>query len=554
MVGRRLGLEQFLTLGFALVLAVASAAGITSIERNLAVSRESRLAAAAARRALLATRLTMMQQRGQATSRAYFLQPSADALKRYAESQKLFDATYAELAAATSDSEGRRLLGETRRLCDEGTGQLKVMLADEAGGRHQDVLDGLTQSVAVSKSIRKALDDFAAYAGRLADEQTLRQQQEAERGLWLAIGGLALCILLAVGTAVATVRTVGGRVKMAQAAVDAVANRDLSGEEIEVFTRDALGRTMLSVNRMKRNLKEVLGELAQIGGRLAAKSSELALDAKESARAADEERQNSEQVAATLTEIARTVVHVADRATQVSRSAADAAAAARRGDDAVTSTTDKMHRIAMQTGVAASSLEELAGHTEGIGRAAKLIEEIAGQTNLLALNAAIEAARAGVHGRGFAVVAAEVRRLAERTASATREIDAMIKTVQAQTRRALEEMRLGSLQVAEGVSQTEKTRDSLGFILDAVREVESMTNQIAVATSQHAATTDGLNRTLACIVQGAVASAQFAHQSSQACDNLSQLSERMHAQLSDFRLSQPLRGSGLTYRAELRKG
>ena len=105
---KRLGLEQLLILGFTLVLAVATATGIASINRNIAVKRESELAAADDRRALLSMRLTMLRRREQATSRAYFLQPSADAQKRFQEAQALFNSTYAELneAAAAPDAYG----------------------------------------------------------------------------------------------------------------------------------------------------------------------------------------------------------------------------------------------------------------------------------------------------------------------------------------------------------------------------------------------------------------------------------------------------------------
>jgi methyl-accepting chemotaxis protein len=101
----------------------------------------------------------------------------------------------------------------------------------------------------------------------------------------------------------------------------------------------------------------------------------------------------------------------------------------------------------------------------------------------------------------------------------------------------LEEMRSYNAQVADGVLLTGKTRSSLEMILKSVQEVEAMTSQIAVAAVQQSATTDELNRNLHRIAQITAASAASAHESSQACSELSQMSERMHAQLSDFRLA-----------------
>ena len=304
------------------------------------------------------------------------------------------------------------------------------MLAQEAQGHHDQVLTGLTQSVTLSKQIRKSLEDFGEYATRLSNDQSLRQQQTANRGLWISAAGLVLGLIFAVVTSVITTRSVKTQTRLTQAAVDAVANKDLSSDDIEVFTTDSLGRTMQAVNKMKQSLATIVGELLQIGCHVAAASTELAVTARQSAKGADQERECTEEVMATIRELVHSDAEVTGHTAKVSQSATEAAADAREGEVAVQAASEKMHRIAGQSRVVSASLEELATHTEGIGRVANLIEEISGQTNLLALNAAIEAARAGEHGRGFAVVAAEVRRLAERTGLATREIDSMMKKVQ----------------------------------------------------------------------------------------------------------------------------
>jgi methyl-accepting chemotaxis protein len=534
-----MGLEQLLLLGFALVLAVATASGIASVQRNIAVKRGSAQAAEDDRRALLAMRLTMLQQREQAVSRAYYLQPTPDAIKRYQQARAAFDETYGELAATTADPEGVRLLAEAKRLCDQGADQLQQMMAQEGAGKHQEVLDGLTQSVALSRQIRDAIDALGKYANRMADQQRAIQQRNAERGIWFSVVSLVLGFALACTTATLTIRIVSGRVSRAQSALDAVAGKDLSGGEIEIFTSDALGRMMHSVNHMKGSLGAVVGDLSEVARHVAAAATELAATARESAKGADEERAQTDQVAAALTEMAHTVALVAEHATQVSRSASDAAMAAKLGDETVSQASRKMEEISRQSQSAEASLRQLAQNSENIGKAVSLIEDIAAQTNLLALNATIEAARAGEHGKGFSVVAGEVRRLAERTASATREIDGMIEAEQLQTNKVLADMRLYSAQVADGVSLTGKTRSSLEAILKSVQEVEGMTSQIAVAAVQQSATTEELNRNLHRIAQITAASASAAHESSQACDELSHMSERMHAQLSDFRLDAP---------------
>src|SRR6185437_11671354 len=128
-------------------------------------------------------------------------------------------------------------------------------------------------------------------------------------------------------------------------------------------------------------------------------------------------------------------------------------------------TLANMRSIADYVGTTARKIEELGKNSDQIGRIIGVIDEIADQTNLLALNAAIEAARAGEQGRGFAVVADEVRKLAERTTTATKEIAQMIQTIQAETRSAVEAMDRETRHANDGVATTAQAGASLEEII-----------------------------------------------------------------------------------------
>jgi methyl-accepting chemotaxis protein len=531
---KRLGMRQLISLGFGLLLVVAGLIGALSISTSMTVQRMNLQAEFEAHRSLQAEHLVMLQQRQQATSRAFLLQPSADAHKRFDDATRDFDATYNELWKTTTDAEGRRLLLEARSACDAGDGVLAKMLELEESGQHEQVLSELTSSVAISRRIRDSLDNFRKYAQGRADALSLEQQQSAQRAIWLSSAALALGILLAVACAAMIVRVVGERILAAQRAIDAIANRDLSGVAIEVHTHDSLGQALVAVNRMKDGLAHVVSGMRQIAAQVASASVELASTAQNSAENAHDQRSQAELFAAAVNEMASVVEQIAESASSVSQAANGAAEFARQGDEAVSASVNKMEQIAAESSAVAESIAALAESSERIGKAANLIREIAGQTNLLALNASIEAARAGEHGKGFAVVATEVRRLAERTAAATQEIDGMVSAVTHQTSLTLEKTRMEQDCVNEGVALASATRESLEQIRGSIVNVESMTAQIATATTEQSAATQELQQTLNRIMEMVAASDVAAQDASTACKELSKLSEQMHLELSEF--------------------
>jgi hypothetical protein len=194
---------------------------------------------------------------------------------------------------------------------------------------------------------------------------------------------------------------------------------------------------------------------------------------------------------------------------------------ARQGGSIVDGILTKMRGIAESVGATAKKMEELGKSSDQIGRIIGVIDDIAAQTNLLALNAAIEAARAGEQGRGFAVVADEVRKLAERTTTATKEIAHMIKTIQDETKVAVVAMESGTKQVEEGVTSTAKAGDSLRAIIKMSEQVGTMITEIATTATQQSSTTEQVNINIEQIATLVKESAIGAQQSATACQDLS---------------------------------
>src|SRR5271169_6781810 len=203
-----------------------------------------------------------------------------------------------------------------------------------------------------------------------------------------------------------------------------------------------------------------------------------------------------------------------------------------------------MRTIANSVGDTARKVQELGKRSDEIGRISGVIDDIADQTNLLALNAAIEAARAGEQGRGFAVVADEVRKLAERTGAATKEISAMIGTIQSETRTAVAAMEAGSREVESGVESTRRAGDSLQQIIQMSDHVGEMVKQIATAATQQAAATQEIDNNVDQIARIAASTESGAQQTADALQDFAGFALNLQQLVGQFRLSDGTEGTG----------
>jgi methyl-accepting chemotaxis protein len=204
----------------------------------------------------------------------------------------------------------------------------------------------------------------------------------------------------------------------------------------------------------------------------------------------------------------------------------------------VEETLTKMRAIAESVEGTAKKMAELGKSSDQIGRIAAVIDDIADQTNLLALNAAIEAARAGEQGRGFAVVADEVRKLAERTTTATKEIAQMIKTIQHETKTAVSAMEEGTRQVEDGVKSTARAGDSLKQIIQMAEQVGEMITHIATAATEQSSASEEINNNLEQIAKLVKESAAGAQESARSCQDLSALALDLQSTVGIFKLAE----------------
>lgn len=194
------------------------------------------------------------------------------------------------------------------------------------------------------------------------------------------------------------------------------------------------------------------------------------------------------EIAAAIEEMSRTIEDNASLAAQTSMLAHDSRNTALSGSSVIKQSIEKVTEIARAVESVGGTVQKLGERSNEIGDIVSVIKEIASQTNLLALNAAIEAARAGEQGRGFAVVADEVRKLAERTQTSTKEIETKISSIQSETNSAVTDMQSSMQLVSEGITLSGKAGESLDCIIGSIEQVVETSEAIARANSEQATT------------------------------------------------------------------
>ncbi len=289
-------------------------------------------------------------------------------------------------------------------------------------------------------------------------------------------------------------------------------------------------------NEFIEKLQQMIRKVAHVTDKVASASVELSATAEEISKGTDTLTSRASQTAAAVEEMNATVGQVAQNSGKAASLAQDTVKTAQEGGTVVSSTISGMQQLSEAVSNSATIISDLGKSSDQIGEIVRTIEDIADQTNLLALNAAIEAARAGEQGRGFAVVADEVRKLAERTTKATKEIGDMIRQIQHDTRGAVDSMQQGTQKVTAGVDLVNKTGEALSQIVRMVSESADMIRQIAVASEQQSVATQQIASDIENVAKVTKESSSGAHESAKASQDLSQLAVELQGIVGGFKI------------------
>ena len=390
---------------------------------------------------------------------------------------------------------------------------------------------GSQATVNVDKAIQAMVKNKIAKA-KEANEANASTEANARNIMLAAIG---IAILLAVFQGLSLARMIGGPIRELVAQAEAIAAGDLT-VEVTIQSRDEVGQLAAAFKRMVDSLRTMLGDIMSSTEAVASATTQISSSTEEMAAGAQEQSSQAAEVASAVEEMTKTIVENSRNASSTAETAKLARGAAEQGGKVVAETVAGMETIASVVRRSAVTVQELGKSSDQIGEIVGVIDDIADQTNLLALNAAIEAARAGEQGRGFAVVADEVRKLAERTTKATKEIAEMIKKIQADTQGAVQSMREGTTKVDEGIVLADRAGKSLHEIVEISQKVTDMVAQIAAASEEQSAASEQISKNVEGISAVVNQTSTGTQQIAQTTEDLNRLTERLKQLVTRFRI------------------
>jgi methyl-accepting chemotaxis protein len=333
---------------------------------------------------------------------------------------------------------------------------------------------------------------------------------------------IIISIILSVGLGYLISQVIARPLNRVLLLVRKVADGELRETE-NINTKDEIGQLAAAINEMVFNLRRTVGRILASSDSVAAAAEQISASTQEMASGTATQANDAQTMSELFKELSVVINSVAVNSEQAAGLSNNTLDIAQDGGKVVRASIEGMKRVNNQM----SRLEE---DSNKIGEIIEVIDDIAAQTNLLALNAAIEAARAGEQGRGFAVVADEVRKLAERSGEATKQITGIIKGMQENTQQSV-------IAVGEGVISSEKTGEAFEKIIGVVNDSSQKVTEIAAASEEQAAQSSEVLASIESISASTEQAAASSQETAAIAQSLANLAEELSRSVSIFKIS-----------------
>lgn len=313
-----------------------------------------------------------------------------------------------------------------------------------------------------------------------------------------------------------------------------LADGDLSSHA--TVTEDITGAIADSVNYSIDALRDLVGTINQTAEQVSSSVNKTQATTRELAQSSEQQAREIAIASAAITDISESMSKVSKNASDSADVARNSVHIAHSGGETVRKTIAGMESTREQIQETSKRIKRLGESSQEIGDIVNLITEISDQTNILALNAAIQASMAGEAGRGFAVVADEVQRLAERTGDATKQIEALVKTIQADTNEAIASMEQSTSHVVEGANLAEDAGSALDKIETVSTNLAQRILQISNATQKHAKDSVSITENMNEIQNLTMKTSEGSAEASEALGELTDMVKALRRSVAGFKL------------------
>ena len=439
-----------------------------------------------------------------------------------------------------------------------------------------ETLAKLIEARPLANTADDAMTELSNIIDSAARQRSIAISEEADQGLMLCVAVLALALIISFVLGAMIKKAIANPLVDIARKAGLVAGGDLS-QEFALSRKDELGTLAGSLQQMVENLRARIAEAEQksreaeeqsrnaqeatvqanaakeeaeaaakailvaadnvdaVVNRMATSTEELSAQVEQSSLGADLQRERVASSATAMEEMNSTVLEVAQNAGVAAESSERVRERAREGAEIVSKSVESISIVQTDNNELSRIMEELGRQAESIGTIMTVISDIADQTNLLALNAAIEAARAGEAGRGFAVVADEVRKLAEKTMTATKEVGDAIGGIQDGTKRSIDAVGKASKNLDSTTSLVKQSGEALETIVHEVMDTVTQVTSIATASEEQSAASDEITKSLEEINSMASETASAMQQSALAVTELAQQSHELQRLVNELR-------------------
>jgi len=468
----------------------------------------------------------------QDSGRSFFAQRDMEMLaayeKKFENGSKKFNARLKRLKQRVRDSQGKKsiaqiseMISQIQNVVSADDGLFAVHKESLAADANEETLqDALQVTSAKYESALGIVSKASAVINASAKEAAAQSVRQAQASIAIIVAvGVGICIVFGFLISRAIVQPLREAVNVA--AEIATGNLD---NTVEAKSTDEVGQMLSALGDMQARLTEVIGNIKVGANAVQTAADEISQGAVNLSQRTEEQASTLEETASSMEQMTSTVRQNADNARQANELATGAREQANKGGEVV--------------GKAVGAMTAISQSSKKIADIIGVIDEIAFQTNLLALNAAVEAARAGEQGRGFAVVATEVRNLAGRSATAAKEIKALIRD-------SVEK-------VEEGTRLVDASGETLAEIVTAVKKVTDIVAEIAAASQEQTTGIEEVNKAIVGMDEVTQQNAAVVEETASSSEAMRQQAQSLNRLVAYFAVAEVAAGAGQLEVTELR--